>query len=99
MTEKPVIEKWAEDEYREGVSAGAAMRQLCRLLGCSGAYPKLKEMMEDVLADRNRASFDRSQILAAFREAAPEAAESASRESFYRNNPDAPISQHRGDLQ
>jgi hypothetical protein len=89
--EKPVIETWAEDEYRDDVAAGAAMRQLCRLLGCSGQYPKLKEMMEDVLADINRASFDRSCILRAVDVAAPDEAPRIRRESFIRNNPNAPI--------
>jgi len=89
--EKPVIEQWAEDEYREGVSAGAAARQLCRTLGSNGAYPTLKRMLEDMLADRNRASFDRSCILRAVDVAAPEDAPRIRRESYIRNNPDAPI--------
>jgi hypothetical protein len=97
--EKPIIEQWAEEEYREGVSAGAAARQLFRTLGCSGQYPKLKQMLEDMLTDANRASADRSAILFAFDDAAPEAARQARRESYFRNNPNAPISQHRGELQ
>jgi hypothetical protein len=89
--EKPVIEKWAEDEYRDGVSAGAAARQLCRTLGASGAYPALKRMLEDMLDAANRAAFDRSAILRAVDDAAPEDAPRIRRESFIRNNPDAPI--------
>ena len=48
--EKPVVEMWAEDEYRDGVSAGAAARELCRMLGASGHYPTLQRMLEDLLA-------------------------------------------------
>lgn len=87
-----VIEKWAREEYREGVSAGAAARQLCRHLGASGQAPTLQRMIEDMLADRNRASFDRSCILRAVDVAAPEDAPRIRRESFVRNNPTAPIS-------
>jgi hypothetical protein len=90
--DKPAVEQWAEDEYRDGVSPGAAMRQLCRSLGCSGQYPKLKQMMEDVLAGMNRASFDRSCILRAVDVAAPDDAPRIRMESFKRNNPTAPIS-------
>lgn len=89
--EKPVVEQWAEDEYRPGVSAGAAARQLCRMLGSNGAYPTLQRMLEDMLADRNRASFDRSCILSAVDVAAPDDAPRIRRESFVRNNPTAPI--------
>jgi hypothetical protein len=90
--ETPVVEAWAEKEYRPGVSAGAAARQLCRELGCSGNYPVLKRMLEDMLSDANVRAFDRSQILDEFRQAAPEAAAEAQRQSFYRLNPDAPVS-------
>lgn len=51
--EKPVVEAWAEKEYGEGISAHAAARQLCRELGCSGHYPTLKRMLEDLLAEAN----------------------------------------------
>lgn len=89
--DKPAVEQWAEDEYREGVSPAAAMRQLCRTLGCSDAYPTLKRMMEDVLAQANRAAFDRSQILSAIDALAPEDAKRIRRESYVRNNPTAAI--------
>jgi 7-keto-8-aminopelargonate synthetase-like enzyme len=86
------VEQWAKDEYREGVSAGAAARQLCRTLGAVGGYETLQRMIEDMLADRNRASFDRSCILRAVDMAAHEDAPRIRRESFARNNPTAPIS-------
>ena len=82
----PPIERAARDEYREGVSAGAAARQLCRTLGISGQYPTLKRMLEDMLADANRAAADRGRILQAFAEADPEAAATAKTESFRRMN-------------
>ena len=85
------IEKWCQDEYREGVSAGAAARQLCRMLGCFDEAPTLKRMLEDMLSDANRASFDRSCILRAVDYAAPEDAPRIRRESYVRNNPNAPI--------
>jgi len=82
-----VIEQWAKAEYSEGVSAGAAARQLCSLLGSNGCAPSLKAMLESMLSGANRASFDRSCILRAFDEAAPEAAAKARAESFRRLNP------------
>lgn len=81
-----VIEQWAQEEYRPGVSPGAAARQLCRLLGCTDVAPTLKRMLEDMLSNANRASFDRSQILSDFREADPEAAAEARKKSFRRIN-------------
>ena len=90
--DKPAVEQWAEDEYRDGVSPGAAMRQLCRSLGAHGHYPVLQRLMEDVLAQINRASFDRSCILRAVDAAAPDDAPRIRMESFKRNNPTAPIS-------
>jgi len=90
--EKPVVEKWAEDEYRDGVSAGAAARQLCRMLGAIGQYPTLQRILEDMLDNANRASFDRSCILRAIDVAAPEDAQRIRMESFKRNNPRSPIS-------
>ena len=91
-----IVEQWAREEYREGVSAGAAARQLCRLLGISGQFPTLKRMLEDMLADANRANQDRSCILADFDEAAPEAAQEARLASFRRINrmADAPMVAH-----
>lgn len=80
------IEVWAKEEYREGVSPGAAARQLCRSLGASGAAPTLKRMLEDMLAAANRASFDRSVILDDFADAAPTAANAARLASFRRIN-------------
>jgi hypothetical protein len=86
-----VIEQWCQAEYREGVSAGAAARQLCRTLGCFDEAPTLKRMLEDMLADANRASFDRASILRAVDDVAPDDAPRIRRESFIRNNPDASI--------
>ena len=87
-----LIEKWTQGEYRDGVSPGAAARQLCRTLGGVGGYDTLKRLLEDMLAERNRASFDRSCILRAVDVAAPDDAPRIRRESFARNNPTAPIS-------
>jgi len=80
------IESAAAEEYRPGVSAGAAARQLCRTLGCMGYAPELKRMIEDVLADANRASHDRHMIIEAFRAVDPEAARAAAHASFVRTN-------------
>ena len=46
-----VIDSLAKQEYRDGVSAGAAVRQLCRSLQSA---PNLKRLLEDLLADGNR---------------------------------------------
>lgn len=81
-----VIETWARDEYRQGRSAGAAARQLCRSLGASGCAPTLKTMLEEMLADANRASFDRSQILDEFCRHDPRAGHAARMTSFRRIN-------------
>lgn len=81
-----VIEQWARDEYREGVSAGAAARQLCRLLGAYDAAPTLQRMLEDMLGDRNMASHDRHMILRDFEAASPKAAAEARLASFKRLN-------------
>lgn len=79
-----VIEKLVIEEYRPGVSAGAAARQLCRSLGC--VAPTLKAMLEDMLADGNLQHFDRARILDEFDDAAPIAAAAARRKSFARIN-------------
>lgn len=81
------IETWAADEYTPGVSAGAAARQLIRSLGCAGAAPTLKRMLEDLLAEANRASHDRHMILSDFEKAAPADAKAAQLASFHRSNP------------
>lgn len=81
-----VIETWAKDEYRAGVSPGAAARQLCRSLGASNAAPTLKRMIEDMLADANRASFDRYMILEDFARLDPDAGLAAKLRSFDRVN-------------
>ena len=80
------IEGMAAAEYREGVSPGAAARQLCRSLGAHGVAPTLKRLLEDMLSNANRASFDRSQILSDFDAAAPEAAAAARVASHERIN-------------
>jgi hypothetical protein len=76
------IEKQARDEFREGVSAGAAARELIRSLGCSGTAPTLKRMLEETLAKANRQNLHPSCILREFEDAAPEAATDARRKSF-----------------
>ncbi|UEM08021.1 hypothetical protein JL101_035820 (plasmid) [Skermanella rosea] len=82
-----IIETWTKAEYREGVSAGAAANQLCRQLGAySYTAPTLKRLLEDMLIEANKRTFDRNQILQAFERAAPDAAAVARRESFERNN-------------
>ncbi|MEO9230893.1 MAG: hypothetical protein ABI216_18375 [Devosia sp.] len=94
MSDENIIETWAKEELRPGVSPGAAARQLCRSLGAHGVAPTLKAMFEEMLADANRASFDRSMILDAFRDAAPAAAQDATIASFNRskNREPAPTS-------
>lgn len=64
---KPVVELWAEQEYVDGVSAGAAARQLCRNLSSNGAYPTLKRMLEDMLSEANREAHIRAKLLDAAR--------------------------------
>jgi hypothetical protein len=84
--ETNVIEIWAQLEYRDGISPGAAARQLCAHLGIYGGAPTLERLLEDLLADDSLAAFDRSLILKAFDEADPEAAAQARRDSFARLN-------------
>lgn len=81
-----VIEAWAKDECRPGVSPGAAARQLCRSLGAAGCAPTLKSMLEEMLADANRASFDRYLILEDFAKVDPQASHDAKMASFRRQN-------------
>jgi hypothetical protein len=81
-----VIEKRSQDEFKDGASAGAAARQICLHLGIHNEAPTLKRLLEELLADANRSSFDRSQILRAFDEVNPDAATASRRESFSRNN-------------
>jgi len=80
------IESAAAEEYRPGVSPGAAARQLIRTLGCSGHAPTLKRMLEDMLADANKASTDRSRILADVRREDPVLSRKVAAASFQRNN-------------
>lgn len=80
------IETWAAEEYRDGVSPGAAARQLCRSLGANGVAPTLKRLLEDMLSNANRRSFDRAMILNDFDEAAPDAAAAARAASDKRIN-------------
>jgi hypothetical protein len=87
------IDAMVKEEYREGVSAGAAARQLCRSLS---ARSELKRMLEDMLGDANKSAHDRWRILDAFSRAAPDEADLARMASFrYMNNlpdPAAPMS-------
>lgn len=77
------IDAIVKGEYMQSVSAGAAARQVCRCLSPSSP---LKRMLEDMLADANRASHDRYRILQAFKDAAPEAGRAAAMDSFRRVN-------------
>lgn len=63
----PPVETWAVEEYREGVGAHAACRQLIRSLGCAGFYPTLKRMLEDLLSDANRSSHEHAMTKDALR--------------------------------
>lgn len=89
MTAWDAIEDAARREYRDGVSAGAAARQMVRHLDLA---PTMKRMLEDMLADANIAAFDRSCILRAIDVCAPEDAPRIRVESFKRLNPTSPIS-------
>lgn len=87
MSAKPnIVEDMAADAYREGVSAGAAARELCRDLGVHGGFPTLRRLLEDLLAEANDAAQDRAQILSDFANSAPESAAQARRDSFQRIN-------------
>lgn len=77
------IETLCEEEFREGVSAGAAARQMCRSLPRGS---KVREMLETMLAEANCRSFDRSVILHDFRELFPVAAQQSELRSFHRIN-------------
>lgn len=69
MTEfDSVIERWVHEEYRPGVSAGAAARQVCRQLGCNGHAPELKRLLEDMLADFNEQNHEFMRERSALRE-------------------------------
>ncbi len=59
------IEELVQREYREGVSAGAAARQLCRSLD---GYPSLKRLLEDMLADYNQQNHEFMQEREALRD-------------------------------
>lgn len=78
------IDQMVKEEYREGVSAGAAARQLCRSLN-RGSH--LKRMLEDMLGEANKSSHDRWRILNAFSRGAPDEADVARMASFrFMNN-------------
>jgi hypothetical protein len=81
------IEQLTVEEYRPGVSPGAAARQLCRSLGVYGGAPTLKRLIEDMLDDANRSSHDRNLILSHFADVDPGAAAVAKHDSFLRSNP------------
>ncbi|PRD42112.1 hypothetical protein C5748_18350 [Phyllobacterium phragmitis] len=73
------VDALARAEYHDGVSPGAAARQMCRSLPQSSM---LKRMLEDMLAEANRTHHDRYRILQAFDDAAPDAAMEARMASF-----------------
>lgn len=87
--DRPQVEALIEQESTPGRSPGAIARELCRTLGCSGNYPLLKALLEELLADCSRARFDRSAILMDFDKAAPKEAAAARLGSLHRNNPGA----------
>lgn len=60
MTDEKTINDLVNHEWRTGVSAGAAARQICRCLGPASA---LKLLLEAMLADANEGNQDRSIIL------------------------------------
>lgn len=74
-------------EWTDDCSAGAAARRVCRVLGIAGKLPTLKRLLEEMLADANRASADRTRILSEFDAAAPAASAAARYHSYARNNP------------
>jgi hypothetical protein len=63
-----VVERWVREYYANGIEGGAAARQLCRDLGCSGNFPTLKKMLEEMLADGNRGSHERATLRSTIRE-------------------------------
>ncbi len=65
-----VIETWAKRAYYPGCgrSAGAAARDLISDLGANGCAPNLKSMLEDLLADANRASHEHYETRETLRE-------------------------------
>jgi hypothetical protein len=65
---EPVIETWAREEYRDGVSAGAAARQLCRSLGAHGGYPTTRRMLDDLLREANEMAFEIASLKEALRD-------------------------------
>lgn len=58
------VENLAREEYPETglVSAGAAARQLCRSLGLSGHYPRIRLLLEDMLAQSNKDAHEISHL-------------------------------------
>ena len=77
------IDELVAAEWREGVSAGAAARQVCRSLSFD---TPLRNLLEELLADANRASHDRYLILQRFKDHNAEAGFEAGNESFCRIN-------------
>ena len=60
MTDHKTIDDLVKHEWREGVSAGAAARQICRSLG--SASP-LKLLLEAMLDEANETAQERARIL------------------------------------
>lgn len=86
--ERPALERSLEREWKAGMSTGAVGRELCRTLcrtlGIAGTHPLLKALLEALISESNRQSFDRSCIVRAFREADREAADDEMRRSMDR---------------
>src|SRR5882724_3527034 len=59
------IDDIAKNEYANGVSPLAAVRQLCRSLGSA---PNLKRLLEDTLAEFNMQNFQHTQRREEFRD-------------------------------
>lgn len=87
------IEELVKAEWRDGVSPGAAARQVCRSLR-DGA-PVLKALLEELLAQVNLDAHERYLILEEFRAVDGDAGLAAKIRSFRRTNglpPESPSS-------
>lgn len=60
MTDHKTINDLVNHEWREGVSAGAAARQICRSLGPASS---LKLLLEAMLDEANETAQERARIL------------------------------------
>jgi hypothetical protein len=77
------VDELVAREWREGVSAGAAARQVCRSLD---PHSSLKRLLETLLAEANQASHERYQIVEDVRRDSPPIAYGVARRSYLRIN-------------